>query len=330
MEQDLNLLYRLQSSNISEPNNLVHKSPVGILEPRKGGRPMKLTYFISPYDLLDEKRRISFPLSIDIITEKKLGYSATVCLQNFDKNFYKLQTTPLISTARKSDGKSMPVNAPLNNTNSISLPACFALKLSESLPLSTEIVEKIKQVNNGLDVIYDKEVSSAPQSLISLLARKMLPKKEFSKFRSVDDPFYVELPDQCHTYYFNSSISSIMGYEVTSIPFIHPTSVPQILILLRKQVLFNVLIGSCIRQIYRKKDELNNSRTDKSPPLMFEITALSSITSINVSFEHPVEESLATIDFDLEELTNIKAKLYDSQSFSTYISDEHVSLVMQR
>ena len=56
-----------------DPNNLVHKSPVGILEPRKGGRPMKLTYFISPYDLLDEKRKVSLPLSIDIIKEKKLG-----------------------------------------------------------------------------------------------------------------------------------------------------------------------------------------------------------------------------------------------------------------
>jgi len=330
LEQDLNLLYRLQSSNINEPNNLVHKSPVGILEPRKGGCPMKLTYFISPYDLIDEKRRLSYPLSIEIITEKQLGYSATVCLQNFDKSCYKLQTTPLISTTRKSDGKNMPINAPLTNSNSISLPACFALKLSESLPLSIEIIEKIKQANNGLDVIYDKEISSTSQSLISLLARKMLSKKEFTtKFKSPEDPFYVELPDQSHTYYFNRSVSNIEGYEVTSIPFIHPTSVPQILILLRKQVLFNVLVGSCIRQIYRR-DELNtniSSRTD-SRPVMFEINA--SITSINVSFEHPVEESLATIDFDLEELTNIKAKLNDSDSFSTYVSDEHVSLVMQR
>ena len=53
---------------------------------------------------------------------------------------------------------------------------------------------------------------------------------------------------------------------------------------------------------------------------MFEITAFS-IASINVSFEHPVEESLATIDFDLEEITSIKAKLYDSESFSTYCSE---------
>ena len=50
--------------------------------------------------------------------------------------------------------------------------------------------------------------------LINLLAKKMLAKKEFNKFKSVDDhPFYVELPDQCHTYYFNNSISNIMGVE---------------------------------------------------------------------------------------------------------------------
>lgn len=281
---------------------------------------MKLTYFISPYDLLDEERKVSLPLSIDIITEKKLGYSSTVCIEN--SSIHKLQTTSLVSITKSQDGKSLPIISALNSQNSTSLPACFALKLPESLPISIEIMNKIKQAANGLDVIY--ETANTPQSLISLLTKKMLPKKEFSKFKSVDDPFYVELPDQCHTYYFNSSISNIMGVEAISIPFLHPTSVPKILGLLRQQVLFNVLISSCIRKLYRK--EL--SKTD-NPLMMFEITALS-ITSISVSFEHPVEESLATIDFDLDEITNIKAKLYDSQSFSTYCSDEHVSLVMQR
>lgn len=321
LEQDLNVLSKLQSSSIIEPNNLVHKSPVGILEPRKGGRPMKLTYFISPYDLLDEKRKVSLPLSIDIITEKNLGYSSTVCVEN--SSGHKLQTTSLISITKSSDGKSLPQFSALTSQNSVLLPACFALKLSESLPLSVEIMNKIKQAANGLDVIY--EPNTTPQPVISLLTKRMLPKRELSKFKSVDDPFFVELPDQCHTYYFNSSVSNMMGVEATHISFQHPTSVPKILGLLRQQVLFNVLISSCIRQMFRK--ELT-TRQD-NPPMMFEITALS-MTSISVSFEHPVEESLATIDFDLDEITSIKAKLYDSQSFSTYCSDEHVSLVMQR
>jgi len=38
---------------------------VGILEPRKGGHPMKLTYFISPYNLLDLKAKTSLPLTVD-------------------------------------------------------------------------------------------------------------------------------------------------------------------------------------------------------------------------------------------------------------------------
>lgn len=237
LEQDLNLLYKITINSTNEPNNLVHKSPIGILEPRKGGRPMKLTYFISPYDLLDEKRKVSLPLSIDIITDKSLGYSLTVCLES--STTHKLQTVPLASVNKTADNKPLPLFPALNNSNSISLPACFTLKLSESLPLSVEIANKIKQATT-LDVIFEQQqpnsFSSNNQSLISLLAKKMLSKKEFSKFNLSSDAFYVELPDQSHTYYFNSSISNIMGIEAISIPFVHPASVTKVIGLLRQQV----------------------------------------------------------------------------------------------
>lgn len=148
---------------------------------------MKLTYFISPYDLLDEKRKVSLPLSIDIITEKNLGYSLTVCLES--STSHKLQTVPLVTINKSADNKLLPILPPLNSQNSYSLPACFTLKLPESLPLSIEIVNKIKQFTH-LDIIYENQ----QQPLISLLTKKMLSKKEFSKFKSVDDAFYVELP----------------------------------------------------------------------------------------------------------------------------------------
>ena len=64
-------------------------------------------------------------------------------------------------------------------------------------------------------------------------------------------------------------------------------------------------------------------------PLIFEVTAFS-ISTINVSFEHPVEESLATAEIDLRDITNVKCKLHDPGSFSSLCSDEHVSKVLQR
>lgn len=44
---------------------MIHKTPVGILEPRKGGHPMKLTFFVSPYDLIDRKTKTALTLSAD-------------------------------------------------------------------------------------------------------------------------------------------------------------------------------------------------------------------------------------------------------------------------
>jgi hypothetical protein len=40
---------------------------------------------------------------------------------------------------------------------------------------------------------------------------------------------------------------NLEGILVSNIPFSHPAHVPQILMLLRQQALFNVLVSSCIR-----------------------------------------------------------------------------------
>lgn len=102
LETDLNTLSQLQMF-MKEPFNLIHKSPVGILEMRKGGHPMKLTYFISPYDLLNVEKKDLDPINIDNITSKNLGYSVTVCMEG--SAAHKLQTTNLITVNRNVNGK---------------------------------------------------------------------------------------------------------------------------------------------------------------------------------------------------------------------------------
>jgi len=54
------------------------------------------------------------------------------------------------------------------------------------------------------------------------------------------------LPDQQHCYFMTES-KNLEGILVSNIPFSHPAHVPQILVLLRQQALFNVLVSSCIR-----------------------------------------------------------------------------------
>ncbi|KAH8038689.1 hypothetical protein HPB51_002833 [Rhipicephalus microplus] len=69
-------------SFMNEPSNLVHKSPVGILQPRKGA-----------------------------ILEKGLGHSVSVCIES--SGSHKLQTTSLISVTNTPEGKK---HCPISST----------------------------------------------------------------------------------------------------------------------------------------------------------------------------------------------------------------------
>lgn len=102
LESDLNTLAQLQTF-MREPFNLLHKSPVGVLEKRKGGHPMKLTYFVSPYDLIDTEKFDLEPISVEAVTSKSLGYSVTVCMEG--SAAHKLQTTTIITVNRNHNGK---------------------------------------------------------------------------------------------------------------------------------------------------------------------------------------------------------------------------------
>ncbi|WAQ93871.1 MED1-like protein [Mya arenaria] len=62
LEHDLNIIAQLQSS-INGVTNYIHKSPLGILLPRRGGHPMKLIYYVSPYNLLCKKSKSSYPMT---------------------------------------------------------------------------------------------------------------------------------------------------------------------------------------------------------------------------------------------------------------------------
>lgn len=44
---------------------LVHKSPIGIMEHRRGGLPVRLTYFVTPYDLVDPDNKGLMNLTIN-------------------------------------------------------------------------------------------------------------------------------------------------------------------------------------------------------------------------------------------------------------------------
>lgn len=90
------------------------------------------------------------------------------------------------------------------------------------------------------------------------------------------------------------------GVLVCSIPFTHPAHVPQILVYLRQQALFNCLIASCVRPM---------ARQDPEHTTILEVSALS-WQHISVGVEHPYEETMATVELDLTDISTLKCRLY--------------------
>ncbi|GLV34478.1 Mediator complex subunit 1 [Carabus blaptoides fortunei] len=295
LETDLSTLAQLQTF-IKEPSNLLHKSPVGILEKRKGGHAMKLTYFVSPYDLLDKDKAVLEQLTVETVTAKSLGYSVTVCIEG--SNPHKLQTTTIISVNRNINGKNTPSYAPLSNQNSAILPACFVLRLNKPLPMCVSLVRRIQQIT-------DMECGdmSSTHPLMSLTTQHVSAGKLDC---AQNKGLFVTLPDQHHCYFMTES-KSMDGILVNNIPFSHPCHVPQILVYLRQQALFNSVVASCIRPY---------SKQDLESMIMFEVSALS-WQHLSISLEHPLEESMATAELDLSDISNVNCKIYTPTSNGT-------------
>lgn len=113
---------------------------------------------------------------------------------------------------------------------------------------------------------------------------------------------------------------NIEGILVGSIPFTHPAHVPQILVFLRQQALFNTLISSCVRPL---------ARQDPENMTIFEVSVLS-WQCILISLEHPFEETLATAELDLSDISALKCKLYGSSINNTEQTSELAGKVLQR
>lgn len=236
LEMDLAYLSLLQASITKDAYQTCMHSPLGLLQKRRGGHPMQITYFVSPYDLIDiEKKQLHSQLTNDLINEKKIGCSVTVNLEASAAT--RLQITQLLSLNQDQQGRSAPVYAQMNSTNSMLLPATFVLKLSKPTPICITIFDLLEKVT-------DQKINCnrVPVPLMALIAHTASD----GKAGPLEKGLFVSLPDQCHCYYLSDS-DNLKGYLVNSIPFSDPQQVPKIINLLRQQALFNTIISSCVR-----------------------------------------------------------------------------------
>lgn len=66
---------------------------------------MKLTYFVSPYDLINQENKGCDVLSLESVISKKLGHSVTVCMEG--STAHKLPTSSIITVNRSPTGKRL-------------------------------------------------------------------------------------------------------------------------------------------------------------------------------------------------------------------------------
>ncbi|XP_054735954.1 mediator of RNA polymerase II transcription subunit 1 isoform X2 [Anastrepha obliqua] len=299
METDLYNLFQIQNFT-KDTQQLIKVSSVGLVLKRRGGHPMKLIYFVPPYDLLSLESKSLQPLTTDLITSKDIGFSVTVNLEASSAN--KLQILPIVSvTNDPQTGLDVPIYAPLNQQNSMLLPATFVLRLNKPLPVCHASLRALgvplgvaSDSASGIESLDKKELVTS--SIMDLVVQTASDQQ----LKNSQKGLFVNLPDQTQCYFFTEN-KHLQATLISSIPFTEPIQVPKILNFLKRQALFYSLLASCVRT----QSKMGN---DMESTTILEVNAIS-FKQISVSLQHPYEESMATVEFDLRD-GNVKCTIY--------------------
>ncbi|KAH8368488.1 hypothetical protein KR084_012303, partial [Drosophila pseudotakahashii] len=285
METDIQSLYQLHLQGHSgDSYSLMTSSAVGLVLPRRGGHPMKLTYFCPPLHLPEcDPKLASGDFTIDQVMRSSYGLSATVNLEGSSAN--KLQTLPTVTLGRDAQtGLEVPTYAPLNQNNSLLMPATYVLRLNKPMPVCLESLKALGLP--GLDATATPP--SPPTTVLNLIVQTASK----HAIKNTQRGLYVNLPKETHCYFFTDN-RKLQGTLVSSLPFTEPAQVPRIVSFLKKQALFYTLLASCVREQQKQYNDMDST-------VILEVTAVS-FNQITVELQHPYEESLATVDFLLED-----------------------------
>ena len=125
LEQDLDKIYSTYKHfSASDVGSLIDSSPLGLVKPRAGGIPMRLTFYLPPYDLLNTATSALTPPSADMIMDQSLGLSVTVGIERSEQP----QALPVHSLVTL-DKDGSPYEIPLSASNSAVLPARYVVRI---------------------------------------------------------------------------------------------------------------------------------------------------------------------------------------------------------
>jgi mediator of RNA polymerase II transcription subunit 1 len=327
LENDLMNIYNIESMQNITPELMVLSSSLGLLTKRRGGHALKLTFFVSPFELLNiEAKRMDTLLDAlqNAAAAKKteIGNNVTINLEAATPS-NKLQITPLLIKSKTDVHHSFQ---PINIHNSTMLPATFVLRMNKPFPVSKRIIEEIKKIT-GLGVFEEtprttiKSENSALEtvkeqtSLINLIIN--LESQGF--YENSQKGLFVSLADQSHCYFISDN-PEMTGMSVKTIQFTEPSHVMKIIKFLREQAVFNALIASCVRQ---------NSKQDLESCYMFEINIVS-LRYIQIFVEHPQKETMITVELDLNDVRQIGCKIEGSEIQNDMKLENYIHRVVQK
>ncbi|XP_026509812.2 mediator of RNA polymerase II transcription subunit 1-like [Terrapene carolina triunguis] len=307
LEKDLysmSLLYRTQDAN--RVTEVLH-GKAGHLVQRTGGTPMNIEYYLSPYQVLEEELNPG---------SQVCGTKVFVTVGSSNTT-HKLPISPLIVDSQAGDGN--PAFLPLTDELSMDLSACFFLMFHQPFPMSSSSIQEIQKLT-GISIDGLKLAS-----LHALIVQFTFNDEYKEDLAMNNSCFFVSLPD-CpkHSYFINKGTekSGITGALVSKIPFTHPKCVPAIIEILRHQVAYNTLIGSCLSE--------NTINEDCSELLYFEVSPQKG-TSFSISFQHPMGESLACVVADVLSARQIRCSLHTNpQDVTLNCCNDFITRVMER
>lgn len=278
LEEDITKIMKADLS-YNMVNDCIRSGPVGYVIPRDGGKNLQMTYLADPLELLDlvNQGHIKlFPLEEPL--SRSVGYSAVLSVRQAPSTLLP------ISSLVVNENNSIHYTKQ-DGANSEELPATFILNLSNPLPASVLTFKLI----NKLLLKTDNFTHSSKASLFDLILKERLKKTKDCDWEK--EEFIVELPDQVH--HFNCvryDDKSNIGLLLSCIPFTHPMQLPSLIKILRSQAMYNLLVCSCLNVC---KDTNDNVEREQ---LKFDVIATTN-SSITVTFLHPIDGSIASVDF---------------------------------
>lgn len=329
LENDLTNIYSQENTSNISHESVVLSSSVGLLTKRRGGHPLKLTFFVRACELLnlEQKRMDTLKDALEnaAASKKNIGNSVTVNLEAATPS-NKLQITPLlIKNGGKPDGNYS--YQPITNANSTMLPATFVLRFNKTFPIASKIVDEIKKITN-LSVIEESpskpaikmenplNIESQKESLLN----QIINLESEGSYTNSQKGLFVSLADQSHCYFISDN-PEVTGINVKSIQFTEPSHVTKIMKLLREQALFNALIASCVR---------SNSKHDLESCHMFEVNVVS-LQYIQIYIEHPLKETMVTVELDLSDVRQIATcKINGSDMQNDVKLENYITRILQK